>query len=69
MSIFCRIDNKHVPLYRVLWVSATPHFCGGDHCQFEGRHEVALEGGDSVWASHEEQEQLLQRIEEWQQSQ
>jgi hypothetical protein len=53
----------------VLWVSATPHFCGGDHCQFEGRHEVALEGGDSVWASHEEQEQLLQRIEEWQQSQ
>ena len=68
MSIFCRIDDKHVPLYRVLWVSATPHFCGEPDCLCEGRHEVALEGGESVWANFEEKEQLLQRLEEWQQN-
>ena len=53
MSIFCIIDDKHVPLYRVLWVSATPHFCGEAECQCEGLHEVALEGGEGyrlqVW--------------------
>ena len=67
MSIFCRIDDKQIPLYRVLWVAATPHFCGEDECQFEGRHEVALEGGESVWANHDEQQRLLEMIEEWQQ--
>lgn len=66
MSIFCRIDDKHVPLYRVLWISATPHFCGEAECQCEGLHEVALEGGESVWAEFEEKERLLQMIEEWQ---
>lgn len=66
MSIFCRIDDKHVPLYRVLWISATPHFCGEAECQCEGRHEVALEGGESVWAGFDEKERLLQMIEDWQ---
>ena len=28
MSIFCLIDDKHVPLYRILWVAELPHFCG-----------------------------------------
>ena len=36
MSIFCRIDDKHIPLYRVMWVSATPHFCGEEDCVREG---------------------------------
>lgn len=66
MSIFCRIDDKHVPLYRVLWVAATPHFCGDAECHCEGLHEVALEGGESVWAEFDEKERLLQMIEEWQ---
>ena len=65
-SVFCRIDDKFVPLYRVLWVSATPHFCGDAECQSEGLHEVALEGGESVWASHQERDQLLALIEDWQ---
>ena len=26
MSVFCMVDDKHVPLYRILWVSALPHF-------------------------------------------
>lgn len=66
MSIFCRIDDKHVPLYRVLWVAATPHFCGEADCQCEGLYEVALEGGESVWAKDEEQVRLLEMIEAWQ---
>jgi hypothetical protein len=66
MSIFCRIDDKIVPLYRVLWVSATPHYCGEAECQCEGLHEVALEGGESLWAKFDEKERLLQMIEEWQ---
>ena len=66
MSIFCRIDDKNIPLYRVLWVSATPHFCGEPECQCEGLLEVALDGGESVWADFEEKERLLQMIEQWQ---
>jgi hypothetical protein len=66
MSIFCRVDDKQVPLYRVLWIAATPHFCGEPDCQCEGRYEVALEGGESVWANAKEQVHLMEMIEEWQ---
>jgi hypothetical protein len=66
MSIFCRVDDKQVPLYRVLWIAATPHFCGEPDCQCEGRYEVALEGGESVWANAKEQVYLMEMIEEWQ---
>ena len=66
VSVFCRIDDKHVPLYRVLWISATPHFCGEADCQCEGKYEVALEGGESVWASHDEQKKVVSMIEDWQ---
>ncbi len=41
MSVFCTIDDKQVPLYRVLWVSALPHFCGDDDCQREGQYGSA----------------------------
>ena len=48
MSIFCLIDDKHIPLYRVMWVAATPHFCGAEDCTREGFYEVRLEQGESV---------------------
>ena len=51
MSIFCRIDDKHIPLYRVMWVSATPHYCGEEDCVREGSYEIRLEQGESVWGS------------------
>lgn len=66
MSIFVRIEDKHVPIYRVLWISATPHFCGEAECTCEGMYEIALEGGESVWANPNEQQSLLERMEEWQ---
>ena len=66
MSIFCRVDDKNVPLYRIMWVAATPHFCGHDDCQREGQYEVRLEQGEAVWATKAERDDLLRAIEEWQ---
>lgn len=65
MSVFFVVDDKHVPLYRVMWVAATPHFCGEDDCQREGQYEVRLEQGEVVWATHEERDSLLEALEAW----
>jgi len=65
-SILCLIDDKHVPLYRVMWVSAVPHFCGSDDCVCEGLYEVCLEQEESVWAKREERDRLLAALEQWQ---
>lgn len=66
MSILCRIDDKHVPLYRVMWVAATPHFCGEEDCQREGYYEVRLEQDEAVWANEKERDGLIDRLEQWQ---
>ncbi len=50
-SILCKIDDKHVPLYRIMWVSELPHFCGHDDCEKEGHYEVRLEQDESLWAA------------------
>lgn len=65
-SIFCKIDDKHVPLYRVMWVASLPHFCGNEDCTCEGQYEVRLEQDESVWANREERDALLVAIEAWQ---
>jgi hypothetical protein len=59
MSVFCVIDDKHVPLYRILWVSDLPHFCGSADCRREGQYEIRLEHGESVWGSREERDAVL----------
>ena len=66
MSIFCTVDDKHVPLYRVMWVSSLPHFCGEDDCVCEGRYEIRLEGGEAVWGSQAERDTMLKALERWQ---
>ncbi len=66
MSIFCLVDDKHVPLYRIVWVAAVPHFCGAEDCQREGYYEVRLDGDDSVWANRAERDEVLEAIERWQ---
>ena len=65
MSVFCTVDDKHVPLYRILWVSAVPHFCGEADCVREGQYEIRLEEGESVWADHDERDQTLAALEAW----
>ncbi|WP_442485369.1 hypothetical protein [Aeoliella sp. SH292] len=66
MSILCLVDDKQVPLYRVMWVAATPHFCGEEDCLREGYYEVRLEQGESVWANQQERDQMIAKLEAWQ---
>lgn len=65
-SFFCLIDDKHVPLYRIIWVSAIPHFCGQEDCGCEGQYEVRLEDDESVWANQAERDRVLEALEAWQ---
>lgn len=67
MSVFCLVDDKHIPLYRILWVSELPHFCGSDDCQHEGEYEIRLEQDESVWANCDERDAVLAAIEAWRQ--
>ena len=55
-----------IPLYRVMWLAATPHFCGEEDCQREGSYEIRLEQGESVWANPEERDNMQQLLELWQ---
>ena len=65
--ILCKIDDKHVPLYRVMWVSDLPHFCGHDDCEKEGHYEIRLEQDESVWAANvEERDAVIHALEAWQ---
>lgn len=64
-SIFCIVDDKHLPLYRVMWLSDVPHFCGDDDCHCEGLYEVRLEQDESVWATRQERDQILIKLEAW----
>lgn len=66
MSILSNIDDKHIPLYRVMWIAATPHFCGEEDCMREGNYEIRLEQGESVWANSEERDKIIQQLEQWQ---
>ena len=66
MSVFCLVDEKHVPVYRILWVSDLPHFCGEAECQREGDYEIRLDDGESVWGNCEERDTVLEAIESWQ---
>ncbi len=66
MSVFCLVDEKQVPVYRILWVSNLPHFCGDDDCQREGEYEIRLDGGESVWGNREERDAAMAAMESWQ---
>lgn len=64
-SIFCVVDDKHVPIFRIMWISDVPHFCGQEDCQCEGDYEVRLDHDESLWASRDERDQVLVAIENW----
>ena len=66
MSILCLIDDKYVPIYRIMWVSALPHFCGSSQCEHEGDYEVRLEHGEVVWVSQEDRDSVVEALEMWQ---
>ncbi|MEZ6125437.1 MAG: hypothetical protein R3C49_20000 [Planctomycetaceae bacterium] len=64
-NLFVLIDDKHVPLARIVWVSDIPHFCGNEECEAEGRYEVRLEGDDSLFGSREERDAALEAMTRW----
>lgn len=64
--MFCMIDDKHVPVYRIVWISDVPHFCGADDCQYEGRYEIRLEQGESVFGNREERDTAMEIVDRWQ---
>ena len=66
VSILCQVDDKHVPLYRVMWVSNLPHFCGHEDCEREGQYEIRLEQDESVWATREDRDRMLEALQQWQ---
>lgn len=64
-TVFCKIDDKFVPIYRVMWIADLPHFCGEEDCMREGQYEVRLEQDESVWATREERDAALSAVESW----
>jgi len=64
-SNFTQVDDKFVPLYRVMWVAAVPHFCGDEACEREGQYEICLEQGESVWATLIERDEMLKSLDDW----
>ena len=66
MQNLCMVDDKHIPLYRILWISEIPHFCGHEDCAYEDRYEVRLEQEESVWANRDERDDLIETIDNWQ---
>ena len=65
-SILCLVDDKHIPLYRVMWVADVPHFCGEDDCVREGQYEIRLENEESVWANRVDRDTMLAALQNWQ---
>ena len=65
MPVFAAIDDKRVPLYRILWISDLPHFCGDAQCEREGQYEVRLEQGESVWSSLAERDAAAEALQAW----
>ncbi len=65
IPVFAKVDDKHIPLYRVVWVSDVPHFCGEPECMYEGQYEVRLEQGESVFGTRDDRDALLAALEAW----
>lgn len=63
--ITCEFDDKHVPLYNIVWVSETPHFCGEEECTAEGLYEVRLVQGESLFGSRGDRDNVLSALHQW----
>ena len=64
-GIFSKVDDKHIPLYRVLWVADVPHFCGAEECEVEGKYEIRLDADESVFATRVERDDVMDALESW----
>lgn len=64
-SPLIKIDEKHVPLYRIVWAADLPHFCGDEECTREGYYEIRLDADDSLWTNLKERDRVLEALNEW----
>ena len=64
-SPLVKVDDKHVPLYRIVWVSEVPHFCGDEECMHEGDYEIRLDVDDSVWTNGEGRDVVVAALNRW----
>ena len=65
LPITCQFDDKHIPLYNILWISETPHFCGDEDCEVEGMYEVRLVHDESLFGSREDRDASLTALQKW----
>ena len=66
MSIFCVVDDKHIPLYRVMWIAATPHFCGAERLRSRGLLRSAPRTGRVGVGQYRGRDGILAALESWQ---
>ena len=64
-SVFTVIDDKHVPLASIVWISDLPHFCGREDCEVEGRYEIRIEADESMFATRADRDAALTAMESW----
>jgi len=64
-SPLIKIGDKHVPLYRIVWISDVPHFCGEDDCLHEGDYEIRLDVDDSIWTNSAGRDQAVRAMQQW----
>ena len=65
MQVFCTIDDKRIPLSRILWISDLPHFCGNAECEREGQYEIRLEQNETIWANLQEHDAAVEALGTW----
>lgn len=64
-SPIVKVDDKHIPLYRVVWISDVPHFCGEEDCMHEGDYEIRLDVEDSIWTNGPDRDTVLEALNRW----
>ncbi len=64
-SPIVKVDDKHLPLYRIVWVSDVPHFCGEEGCMHEGDYEIRLDVDDSIWTNRDDRDAVVEALTRW----
>ncbi|MFK8112617.1 MAG: hypothetical protein AB8B91_10455 [Rubripirellula sp.] len=65
MEPLVKIDDKHVPLYRIVWVADVPHFCGEEDCTREGDYEIRLDVEEPLWTNSKGRDEVIEALTKW----
>lgn len=64
-SPLVNVDDKHVPLYRIVWVADVPHFCGEEDCLHEGEYEIRLDIEELIWTNQKGRDTVVAALTRW----